>query len=60
MRSNKIIKHVTVMGSCDELHTGMQNLKAVKFSKFVHMSGIDHKKNTHIKSKHSESVFSGL
>lgn len=26
------------VASCDELHTGVQDLKAVHFSKFVHMS----------------------
>lgn len=28
------------MGSCDELHAGVQDLKAVQLSQFVHMSGI--------------------
>lgn len=43
MTRKETIKHVVVTGSCDELHTGVQDLKAVQFSKFVHMSGIEEK-----------------
>lgn len=30
-----------LLGPCDELRTGVQDLKAVKFSEFVLMSGIE-------------------
>ena len=30
-----------LLGSCDYLGTGVQDLKAVKFSKFVHVSAIE-------------------
>lgn len=41
---SKIIKRDCnwFMVSFDELHAGVQDLKAMKFSKFFHMSGIEH------------------
>lgn len=38
--SSQLNPHWGPMGSCDELHAGVQDLKAVQLSQFVHMSEI--------------------